>query len=678
MRLSTPFAETLSRSTRSFVRALALLALSAIAAFAPCAEAQTIPAADFFKPSDLSELSVSPSGKRMSALVPAANGRMQLAIFDLHDLTRFNIVASYLNADVIDVDWVNDDRLVYRVIDRQSAFARQHGTGLFAVDEQGSSTPRMLIRQQYDENTLGTHITQRALDPNDELHSVLRDGSNDVVVVQNVYANTGDLHNVNLLRLDTTSGVTHNLSQGAPEEADAWTLDAEGRPRVVMSSQGGKETIYWKSTPDAAWQKVAESPLHAGVPFVPLYVDADNHLYASAASHNNAQTSALVSIDMAQGLEKRKTVLSAEGFDFVGSLAHNAKGAVLGIRYLTDARATYWFDPGMKKIQEQVDALLPGTNNQLDCGTCDLRTKVLVTSTSDHQPGAYRLFDTETGTLAPIGEARPWIKPKTMADRDMVRISARDGLSMPVHITKPPGQKGPAPMVVLVHGGPWLRGGEWQWDADSQFLASRGYVVVEPEFRGSTGFGYKHFQAGWKQWGLAMQDDVADAAQWAIRQGYADPKRICIAGGSYGGYATLMGLIRNPELFRCGVDFFGVTDIDLMYSITWSDSDDKWKRFGMPQRVGDREKDAAQLAATSPIKLAGKVTQPLLMAYGGVDRRVPIEHGTQFRDAVRNTNKSVDWVVYADEGHGFMLPANEIDFWTRVDRFLDANLKNAP
>jgi dipeptidyl aminopeptidase/acylaminoacyl peptidase len=351
---------------------------------------------------------------------------------------------------------------------------------------------------------------------------------------------------------------------------------------------------------------------------------------------------------------------------------------MLGVRYLTDARATQWFDPEMKKIQEQVDALLPGTVNLLDCGQCDQRERVLVTSYADRQPATYRLFSGKTGTLAPITDSRPWIKPKTMAARDMVRIDARDGESMPVHVTRPNGQKTPLPTVVLVHGGPFVRGGEWEWDAESQFLASRGYVVVEPEFRGSTGFGFKHFRAGWKQWGLAMQDDVADAALWAVKQGYADPKRICIAGASYGGYATLMGLANDPDLFKCGVNWVGVTDIDLMYSIHWSDSSDVWKRYGMPRLVGDRKRDAEQLAATSPVKLASKLTQPLLMAYGGVDVRVPIDHGTIFRDAVRKTNKDVEWVAYPEEGHGWLLPANNVDFWTRVERFLDKNLKNAP
>lgn len=175
-----------------------------------------------------------------------------------------------------------------------------------------------------------------------------------------------------------------------------------------------------------------------------------------------------------------------------------------------------------------------------------------------------------------------------------------------------------------------------------------------------------------------MQDDVADAALWAVEQGYADRQRIAIAGASYGGYATLMGLIRNPEIFRCGISWVGVTDIGLMYSLDWSDLSDEYRRYGMPLLVGDRDKDAEQLAATSPIRQAAKLTQPLLMAYGEIDRRVPIEHGKQMRDALAKTNRNVEWKVYDGEGHGWLLPANTYDFWTRVETFLEKNLRNAP
>jgi dipeptidyl aminopeptidase/acylaminoacyl peptidase len=219
-----------------------------------------------------------------------------------------------------------------------------------------------------------------------------------------------------------------------------------------------------------------------------------------------------------------------------------------------------------------------------------------------------------------------------------------------------------------------VRGGDWRWDPYSQFLASRGYAVLEPEFRGSTGFGHQHFKAGWKQWGLAMQNDVADGTRWAIQQGIAEPKRICIAGASYGGYAALMGLVNDPDLYKCGINWVGVTDIGLMYSITWSDESEAGKKYGLPVLVGDPQKDADQLKATSPIQQASRIKQPLLMGYGGLDERVPLKHGTDFLDAVTKTNTNVEWVVYNEGGHGWRLLKDNIDWWTRVEKFLARNI----
>ncbi|WP_083748532.1 S9 family peptidase [Pelomonas sp. KK5] len=262
-----------------------------------------------------------------------------------------------------------------------------------------------------------------------------------------------------------------------------------------------------------------------------------------------------------------------------------------------------------------------------------------------------------------------------MGRRDVHRIKARDGLEFPVLVTLPAGKAaGPRPAVVLVHGGPWLRGTHWAWQRDAQFLASRGYVVIEPEFRGSTGYGEKLFRAGWKQWGLAMQDDVVDATRWAVAQGWADPQRICLAGASYGGYATLMGLIRDPALYRCGFEWVGVSDVGLMYSIAWSDFSDEWKRFGMPLLIGDRKADAAQLEATSPLMQAARLQRPLLMGAGGQDMRVPVKHGSEFRDAARRAGAAIQWVEYPEEGHGWRRLENHVDWWTRVEKFLDRHI----
>lgn len=189
-----------------------------------------------------------------------------------------------------------------------------------------------------------------------------------------------------------------------------------------------------------------------------------------------------------------------------------------------------------------------------------------------------------------------------------------------------------------------MRGSDWRFDSEVQFLASRGYAVLQPAFRGSTGYGRRHFEAGFKQWGRAMQDDLADATRWAIAQGHADPARICIAGASYSGYATLMGLARHPELFKCGVNRMDVTDSELMFSTAGSGFNEETKRYGLARLVGDPLADAQALKAASPLHNAALIKQPLIMAYGAWDTRVPLVHGERLRDALKPHNEQVEWV----------------------------------
>ncbi|MEO7496209.1 MAG: alpha/beta fold hydrolase, partial [Massilia sp.] len=303
---------------------------------------------------------------------------------------------------------------------------------------------------------------------------------------------------------------------------------------------------------------------------------------------------------------------------------------------------------------------------------------VLVSSYSDRQATLYRVFNKNSGALKHIGATLPGIDPARMASQRVVRYTARDGLAIPALLTVPAGaaERG-LPLVVLVHGGPFVNGHPWGWHAESQFLASRGYAVLEPEYRGSTGHGNAHFRAGWKQWGLAMQNDIADGAKWAIAEGIVDPRRICIAGASYGGYATLMGLVNDPDLYKCGIAWAAVTDIKLMHTGTWnskSDLSSVYKDYGMPTLVGDLVKDAAQLDATSPLRQAARIKQPLLLAHGGADQRVPIFHGKKFYDAVKPGNPNVEWVEYPGEGHGWRLLSTRLDFWSRVEKFLDKQI----
>ena len=650
------------------LRTLSLLAGFLLAAAASGTE--LTPIEHFFENPVTSGAVLSPNAKFVAVRSGAKGRREALAVIDLVNNTA-KAIAFFGDADIGNFHWISDERLIFDTADRQSGAGDvRHAPGLYAVNRDGSALKQLATRY-------GSRITEMrsaAARPlmNWNTHMLRQRGAQDsefVYVAQRTGETTADLY-----RLNTLNG--RNTDVTSPGRVFSWMLDHKGEPRIAIGAERDTQIIYYRDPVTGKWRTLAEQPLYKGSNkgFTPLAFGPDGTLYVAA--YEGKDKSAVYTYNLATDKLNPEPLIVTEGYDFQGGLV-TSKDRLLGMRFLTDAESTMWFDPKMKAVQEAVDAALPGTVNMVSVAARAEMPWVLVESYSDTQPRRFALFNTETKTLNKVGESYPQIKPAQMATQEVVRYKARDGLDIPGWLTLPPGgARKDLPLVVLVHGGPWVRG-KWGWHPETQFLASRGYAVLEPEFRGSTGFGNHHLLAGFKQWGLAMQNDVADGAKWAIAQGIADPKRICIAGASYGGYATLMGLINDPTLFKCGVDWVGVTDIKLMYTGTWisqSDASQQWKDYGMPEMIGDPVKDAAQLAATSPLNLAARITQPLLLAYGGADRRVPIYHGQKFYDAVKQTNKDVEWVVYPEEGHGWALPKNRIDFWTRVEKFLDRNI----
>lgn len=633
------------------------------------------PIADFFDNPAISHAALSPDGKTLALRSGGKDVRETLGVLDLATF-QLKVLVRLTGDDVDDFRWVNNQRLVFTTTDRTLAPGqKRYGPGLSAINIDGSRM-RQLVRREGDGLRQDGDLELTLLPWNTQLLPQEGAQNSDAVYVTSPrFDIAGTASSTQLLRLNTVTGRTVR-AEGPPNTWD-WVLDQAGEPRLAVTNEGETTATHYRDPASNSWRKLAAFHRVRGGAgaFSPLTVAADGTVYVLA--QNGADTTGLHTYDLAAGQLSAKPLLLTPGYDFSGELVFN-RGKLAGVSVLTDTESTVWFDPDLKALQSSIDALLPATVNLITIPTRAETPWVLVTSFSDLVPKRYALFNKDTKALRRVGDAHPKIEPARMGQQEMLRFKARDGRQIPALLTLPGGvQKIKLPLVVLVHGGPFVRGTRWGWRAQSQFLASRGYAVLEPEFRGSTGFGNAHFVAGWKQWGLAMQDDVADATGWAIAQGIADPARICIAGASYGGYAALMGLIRDPALYRCGINWVGVTDLKLLYQGHWSapsDQTDEERKYGFPALIGDPVADVEQFKATSPLLLASRIKQPLLLAYGGVDRRVPIYHGQQFYDAVAKTNPDVEWIAYDHEGHGWHLPKTAIDFWGRVEKFLDRNI----
>jgi len=620
---------------------------------------------------------LSPSGNRLAILSFGKEGRRRLGVVDLvPSVGQPRIVAAFSNADVTAVRWVNDKRLVFDAF-VPGAEVREGDAGTSAVNHDGSEQ-RQLISWDLGPREF-SRVTSRILPYGWHFHSTINGDGDDIHVYKGVTDILGDLAEIQLGRLNTVTGEFKSLSHGLPKGTRQWLLDRKSEPRVVSAYADGRIKVYWRKLESTEWTEVANFDPLKEPGFAPVFVDREGAILVAAEM--GGDTEGLYQFDPVAKRVLREPLLKVAGFDLHPEIEDDPQtGSLLGVHFVADRAMSYWFEERVEKIQRGIDAALPGRMNRLFCRRCGSTSFFVIHSSSDKHPGEYFLYDAGKATLRLLGVSRPWIDEASQGRRTFHRIAARDGLQIPVYVTHPanaaPNQALPA--VVLVHGGPYARGSDLGWEAEAQFLASRGYRVLQPEFRGSTGYGYRLFRAGWKEWGRAMQNDLVDAVQWATKEGLVDPAKVCIVGASYGGYAAMMAPITHPGAFVCAASFAGVTDIDLIYSVSWSDTSAESRRYGMPVLIGDREKDAASLAAASPLKRASEIKVPVLLAHGGLDRRVPIVHASKFFDAARAGGVAIEWVDYPAEGHGFFIPANQADYYGRLERFLEKSLKAAP
>ncbi|MDB5950496.1 MAG: Dipeptidyl aminopeptidase/acylaminoacyl peptidase [Massilia sp.] len=656
-----------------------LMAYSPWAANAQSAP-KPIPIEDFFQHPSVLNAKLSPSGNKIALTSARGDTRVGLIVIDLTGGSPKAVrAATFSDSDITRFDWVSDDRLVFSVLDLQDGSGEDMyaASGLFGVNADGSSLRTLVSREGRADSVDG-----RMLKWNHALLAVPQQQEGvrpDEVVIGEMYFDHKTVVSITPKWLNVRTGRARAMESEGPNGTVGWMFDSKGEPRVAYTRVGGKSATYWRGPGDKKWRQLTQDDV-LEAKFSAEAVDDAGNLYVT---HNDKSGFSVLSLfDFKTGEPNTTPLLETPGFDFTGSVVTERAGTrALGVLVTTDAEQTIWFDEGMKRTQAMVDAQLPGRVNRISCRRCGADDMVLlVRSFSDRDPGKLYHYEAASKRWNLVGNVQDGIDPQRMSRVAMHRIKARDGRDLPVWLTQPAGSKAgqPAPAVVLVHGGPWSRTGSWEWEPMEQFLASRGYLVISPEFRGSTGYGDDHYRAGWKQWGQAMQNDVADALLWAQKQGLASDKA-CIAGASYGGYSTLMGLVRHPELYKCGVAWVAVTDPSLFLEGGWGiidDIDNSSRRYLLPQLVGDVNKDAVMLAANSPLVHAQEIKAPLLLAFGESDHRVPLAHGERLRAALIKAGRPPEWVTYSNEAHSWRQVGTQVDFARRVEKFLGKHLKN--
>ena len=655
---------------RALVRLAAVLA-AFFAGAGPAAGAAPGPEA-FFQHDRMTSASISPDGQTVAiTMAPSNEARVRLVALDLKTL-KFTPLANYEDNDVDSVHWVNEHRVVFSLEDRRAPLGKlDAAAGLWGINIDGTE-PKQLI-SQHEEDVYQRGGARHALPWNTEfLEAIGERRTEEVYVTKFEEYDRKHVDFLQLQRLDTLHGKAYDVD--APKHSFDWVFDAKGELRVVVTEKDSRRKVLARDPATNQWAELGDfDRFFADDAFHPSYIDETGTLYVESA--NGEDRVAVWTYDLVHRKLADKPFLVSKRYDLHPRYV-SMQGRLAGLRYANDAVVTQWIAPDMEALQAKIDKILPSTVNMIGVASRGDGHFVVIHAFSDQVPGIFFLYNVQANKLITLGKTQPDVDPKLMATMEQVHYPARDGLDIPAYLTIPHGaERKNLPLVLMVHGGPFARGRVWGWDAEVQFLAAHGYAVLEPEFRGSTGYGSKLFKAGWKQWGLAMQDDLADGVKWAVAQGIVDAKRVCIAGASYGGYAVLMGLAKDPDLYRCGVDWVGVTDLDLLFTSGWSDASDTWKKYGLSKLLGDPVADAARFKATSPVSNVARIHAPVLMAYGGKDRRVPLEHGERFHDALmKQAGAKSEWVVYDQEGHGWRTVETQVDFWNRVAKFLDANI----
>ena len=611
--------------------------------------------------------SLSPDGRHLALATPV-DDRTCLTVLNIEDAKRANVVLQSCppggeSVTSMGLLWANDERVVFRTTVQVGNLAQPTWTGrIYAINIDGKGGRQIHGPALGAMNFVFTDVS---------IIDLLRDDPEHILVATVTYAVASERLKPRVERVNVYTGRTYFVADSPLARGNVLT-DSQSRVRFATGwSVDGKQSLAWRPDENSEWIEFT-SPFKADI--YPLSFTADEK--GILVSSRQEGELGVWRVDLETG--ERQRLLANERSEVRGQI-YDARGKqLIGARFEPDYPLYEFVDPEHEDavLFQRVMAAFPGRQVSINGFTRD-RSRAVVGVVSDREPWAWYLLNIENMQLRFLVSSQGWIDPSKLSAREPFRIRARDGLELTGYLTLPPdGRDANLPAVLVVHGGPHGPHDTWEYDLEAQLLASRGYAVVQLNFRGSGGYGQQFERAGYRKWGTVMQDDVTDATHWLIAEGIADPERICIYGGSYGGYAVLAGLTREPDLYACGFSYVGVYDLDMMF-----------QHGDIPRRpegqavltrfLGDRKADAADIAARSPINHVAKIKTPLYVAHGRKDDRVPIAQYNALTRALDSAGIPYEKLVFRNEGHGVSDPDNRVKYYSELLKFLDKHTGGA-